>query len=220
MPVEIEVPTEQLHEQLHHEAAHSQEKWITWVALSTAFLAALAAVTALLAGYHANTAVIDRVKESNKWSYYQSNSVKAALITGKMDLAKLLEKPVAEKDLKKLDKYEGKKKELLIIGNGYNKSAEEHFEKHEWLAYGVTLYQVAIAIAAISAVTKIRPMWYMSLACGAIGTGFLIYAIVALPLTPEPKEEESGSETSAAIVDLRTGLAMNGFMGRGDGVIG
>ena len=40
---EPEIPLEHLHEQVHHSAEHSRESWISWVALSTAILAVLAA---------------------------------------------------------------------------------------------------------------------------------------------------------------------------------
>ena len=50
-------PTEQIHETIHHEAHHSESKWATWVALSTALLAGLAAIAALLAEYHADEAL-------------------------------------------------------------------------------------------------------------------------------------------------------------------
>jgi hypothetical protein len=41
---EAEVPLEHLHEEIHRHAEQSGEKWISWVALSTAILAVLAAI--------------------------------------------------------------------------------------------------------------------------------------------------------------------------------
>ncbi len=195
---EIEVPTEHLHEAMHHEAHHSSESWITAVALSTAVLAALAAVTALLSGYHANQAVIQRVLESNKWSYYQSNSVKAAIIGGKIDTTKLLGKEPLKKDIEKLDKYTKLKRDLLVTANKLGESAFEHFERHEKLAQGVTMFQIAITIAAISVLSKKKPFWYLALGAGAVGTYFLIYALV---FTPEKEEGAGESETAMMIFD-------------------
>jgi hypothetical protein len=34
---ESEVPLEHLHEQVHHTAEHSRERWFSWVALSMLF---------------------------------------------------------------------------------------------------------------------------------------------------------------------------------------
>ena len=41
---EGEVPLEHLHEEIHHYAEHTGARWISWVALSTAILAVLAAI--------------------------------------------------------------------------------------------------------------------------------------------------------------------------------
>src|SRR5215813_12675105 len=85
MPEEIEVPTEQLHETLHEEAhkAHGDgggREWFSQVALSSALLAVLAAIAALLAGHHANEGVLEQIKASDHWSYFQSKGIKASVM--------------------------------------------------------------------------------------------------------------------------------------------
>ena len=59
---EAEVPLEHLQEQVHHKAEHSGETWISWVALSTAILAVLAAIAGLLSGQHANEAMMSQIE--------------------------------------------------------------------------------------------------------------------------------------------------------------
>ena len=81
---EIEVPTEGLLEEIHHHAEHGGAGWISGIALSSAILAAFAAVTALLAGHHANEAVIDQLHASDSWSYYQAKGVKSAILQAKV----------------------------------------------------------------------------------------------------------------------------------------
>ena len=56
---EIEVPTEHLHEEIQERAEEKKEKWTLYVALSTAFMAVLAAVAGLLA-YLYRSAVRDQ----------------------------------------------------------------------------------------------------------------------------------------------------------------
>ena len=75
---EPEIPLEHLHEQAHESAEHSDQKWISWVALSTAVLAVLAAIAGLLSGKHANEAVMSQIQASDQWNYYQAKSIKAA----------------------------------------------------------------------------------------------------------------------------------------------
>jgi hypothetical protein len=49
-----------------------------------------------------------------------------------------------------------------------------HAERHDILAKGVTLFQIAIAIGAISIIVKRKAMWFMSLLFGSTGLYFLI----------------------------------------------
>jgi len=76
MPEEIEVPTEHLHEHMEHSAEENKERWILGVALSSAFLAAFAAMAALMAGFHANEAMLDQIKASDQWAFYQAKGNK------------------------------------------------------------------------------------------------------------------------------------------------
>src|SRR5256885_4894817 len=63
---EAEVPLESLHEEIHHHAEHGGPPWISGVALSTAILAVLAAITGLLSGKHANEAMMDQIRRSEE----------------------------------------------------------------------------------------------------------------------------------------------------------
>jgi len=83
---EAEIPLEHLHEHVHQTAEHSGEKWVSWVALSTAVLAVLAAISSLLSGKHANEAMMSQIQASDQWAYYQAKSIKAAVLDAKMTL--------------------------------------------------------------------------------------------------------------------------------------
>src|SRR5271155_4045082 len=95
---EIEPPIEHVHETIHHHAHHTEAQWITWVALSTALLAGLAAIAALLSGYHANTAVIEQVKASDQWAYYQAKGIKQVIVQENCNLLKAMGKTVSEEE--------------------------------------------------------------------------------------------------------------------------
>jgi hypothetical protein len=162
------------------------------VALSTALLAALAAVTALLSGMNANEALIDRVTSSDSWSEFQANSVKLSILEADADLIKLNDKPVPSRFTEKMNKYKGEKERLSVKAKAEEESYRQRLERHENLARGVTMFQIAISIAAIAALTKRRWFWYMGLGFGAVGTGFLIYALAFMKVTEasETKEEQ------------------------------
>src|SRR5471032_2633813 len=102
---EAEVPTEHLHEDMEHHAAHSKAPWTMGVALSSALLAGLASVSSLLAGHHANEAMVEQIRSSDRWSYYQAKGIKAAILGSKVELREAEGKPVSPKDLQKLADY-------------------------------------------------------------------------------------------------------------------
>ncbi|PYK31638.1 MAG: hypothetical protein DME57_02980 [Verrucomicrobia bacterium] len=166
---EAEVPLENLHEEIHHHAAHSGETWISWVALSTAILAVLAAIAGLLSGKHANEAMMSQIEASDQWSYYQAKSIKASVLDAKIGLASTPN----EADAQKRDRYEKEQEEIKAEAEHKQSEAKSNFHQHEILARGVTMFQIAIAIAAISALTKKRRFWLVSLLFGIAGAVFL-----------------------------------------------
>jgi hypothetical protein len=171
---EAEVPLENLHEEIHHSAEHSGERWISGVALSTAILAVLAAITGLLSGEHANEAMMSQIGSSDQWSYYQAKSIKASVLDAKIALATAQD----ESDAQKRDRYEKEQEEIKKEAEQKQAEAKSNFHQHEVLARGVTMFQIAIAIAAISALTKKRRFWIVSMLFGAVGCVFLALGLL------------------------------------------
>jgi Domain of unknown function (DUF4337) len=166
---EIEVPTEHLHEHLEHEAEHGAA-WISWVAVSTAVIAAIAAVASLLAGSHVNEAMIAQMKSSDQYAFYQAKSIKGHLVETEAELLTQLGKAEAGAEVKKKsEKYDKDKDSIKEQADKFAEESEHHLGIHERLAGSVTLCQIAIALAAISALTKRKPFWYISLGFGAGG---------------------------------------------------
>src|SRR6266700_2910578 len=172
---ESEVPLEHLHEEIHHSAEYSRERWISWVALSTAVLAVLAAIAGLLSGRYVNEAMMNQIESSDQWNYYQAKGIKASVLDAKMSLAAAPN----ESDQSKRDRYEQEQEQIKSEAERKEAAAKSNFHKHEVFARGVTMFQIAIAIAAISALTRRRKFWIVSLVFGAVGCVFLVLAAIA-----------------------------------------
>ena len=172
---DAEVPLEHLHEEVQHRAQHGGVEWISWVALSTAILAVLAAISGLLSGKHANEAMMSQIQASNSWNYYQAKSIKAAILEAKTTLAS----DATASDQEKAKRYQEEEAEIKHEAEHLQKEATDNFHSHEIYARGVTMFQIAIAIAAISALTKRRQFWIVSLFFGAAGCVFLTLGLVA-----------------------------------------
>src|ERR1051326_262536 len=171
---EAEVPLEHLHEEIHHRAEHGGEAWMSWVALSTAILAVLAAITGLLSGSHANEAMMSQIESSDQWAYYQAKGIKASVLDAKMSLSGAAP---SEEDKTKAERYQEEQKEIQEKATEKQNEAKSNFHQHETFARGVTMFQIAIAIAAISALTKKKRFWLVILLCGTVGCVFLALAI-------------------------------------------
>lgn len=201
MPEEMEIPIEQVHEHIHHAAHHSEEQWVSMVALSTAILAGLAAIASLLSGLNANTSIRKTVKASDLWSYYQAKNVKATILQTKIDLLHSMKIAVPPDDQKDVDREKTKMKTIQSDANKLVHESDEEFLRHETLAPSVTWFQVAVAVSAIAVLTKRRWFWYLSLVFGAIALGYLIYGEGFVKGEPEGKEEgKSKSVARAALV--------------------
>jgi hypothetical protein len=172
---EAEVPLEHLHEHVHHSALHTGETWISWVALSTAILAVLAAIAGLLSGKNANEAMMSQIEASDQWNYYQAKSIKASVLDAKMALATASN----ESDRAKAERYEKEQEAIKAEAEQKQGEAKTNFHRHEVYARGVTMFQIAIAIAAVSALTRRRRFWMVSLVFGAAGCVFVVLG--ALP---------------------------------------
>jgi predicted cobalt transporter CbtA len=171
---EAEVPLEQLHEEIHHSAEHGGPTWISWVALSTAILAVLAAIAGLLSGKHANEAMMSQIESSDQWAYYQAKGIKAAILEAKTTLAS----EATDRDKEKAKQYQEDQADIKHEAEHKEAEAKANFKKHEVFARSVTMFQIAIAIAAISALTKKRRFWLVSLVFGLVGSVFLVLGLM------------------------------------------
>jgi hypothetical protein len=159
---EIEIPTEHLHEEIN-EHAKEERNWTIYLAISTAFMAVFAAIAGLMAGHYSNEAVIEQIKASDQWNYYQSKGLKA-------EIAELN----AVKDTARINKYKRDQESIKINAESIEKESEVLLNKHVILSRAVTLFQIAIAISAIAILTRKRLLWYLGLLLSSIGVVFFI----------------------------------------------
>jgi hypothetical protein len=178
MPEEIEVPIEKLHESVQEEAEKARERWVLLVALSTAILAVFAALCSLMAGHHANEALIEQIQASDQWAYYQAKGIKSAVLESKIETLQALSKQTAEKDKEAVTIYKKEQKEIEGQAKEKERSSSIHLTAHNLLAKAVTVFQIAIAVSAISVLTRRKWLWYGSGVLGLIGFIFLFQELL------------------------------------------
>jgi hypothetical protein len=183
MPEGPEVETEKLHETIREELEHEGGSFLKRIALTTAILAAFAAIASLRAGATVNEALVLKTEAtrlqaeaSDQWAYYQAKGLKAAvqeasatswLAIGKEPPAKYLDEQKRYKDeqaeiRKKAEEKEHQRDEK-------SKEADELIHHHHGFASAVALFQVSIALGAVAALTHNRLVWFGSMGVGLVG---------------------------------------------------
>jgi hypothetical protein len=180
---EIEVPTEHLQDAIHEKAEEKmreeKERWTLYVALSTAFMAVLAAIAGLLSGHQANEALIDQIKSSDQWNYYQSKSIKSEIAASTAKILQSTQNKTADEESKQtLARYDKEKEEIRQKAEEAEKSSEIHLNTHVTLSKAVTIFQIAIAISAIAILTRKKMLWYGGILLTIIGSVFLVLGII------------------------------------------
>jgi hypothetical protein len=173
-----EVPTEHLHEEMHHRVEHSRQSWVLGVALSSALLAGFAAVAALMAGHSANEAMLSQIESSDQWNYFEAKSIKQAQMATRIEILSALGKAPASADEAKMTQYDADKAQIQRKAEQLEKDAQYHLRKHQVLAGSVTMFQIAIAAGAIAVLIHRRTFWFGSLLVGAIGIVFLVQSFM------------------------------------------
>jgi len=168
-----------LHKEVQERASEEGGTLLTRIALTTALIAALAAVTGYLAGERADEALIDQIHSSDQWAYYQSKSIKSSVLSAKVETIQAMGgKQSSEADQKKLARYDEEMQEIRKEAEEKQKASTHRIMERKILANGVTLFQIAIAIGAIAAITRKKELWYGSMGLGAAGLAQLIHEML------------------------------------------
>jgi len=77
-------------------------------------------------------------------------------------------------DVAKVKRERAEQVVIMVEANELQKESKKHVAKHEVFSRGVTIFQIAIAIGAISILTKRRILWIVSLGFAVIGIFFFI----------------------------------------------
>jgi len=177
-----------------HEVEHQGQRGDPFagrLAVMTAIFATIGALFAYMAGatqnealLFKNEAAIRRTEASDQWNFYQAKSSKQNLAELGATLASGEQQA---RYAKEAERYKTEKEELAPEAKRLeqqSKEAEERSEAsthdhHRW-AQATTLIQIAIALAAITILTRSRRLQYMAYAAatGSLAIGALALAHV------------------------------------------
>ena len=169
-------------------SAPAPDTWTKWVALSTTLLAVCAAFATLKGGSFSTKTQLATVSASNKWSYFQSKSLKETARDTESTIIKVIEasatspeaKAIARKAIEKADdeikRYKTEKAEIMKEAQFLDAEAAYSQARGGNFGLAIMFLQIAIMLSAISAIMKKKSFWIVGLCAGSIGVGFLSYA--------------------------------------------
>lgn len=188
MPEGPEIETENLHEAIHEEMEKEGGSFLRQIALTTAVLAAFAAVAALKAGSTVNEALVLKTEStrlqaqaSDQWAYYQAKGVKAAVQEASKTAWEAAGKEPPVNFEEKMKRYADEQVEIKKKAEEKEKERDEKsaeadhlLHEHHGFANTVALFQVSIALGALAALTRHRLLWLASTAVGLAGIGLFV----------------------------------------------
>src|SRR6202166_2232867 len=189
MPEGPKIETEKLRETVTEELEREGSGFLKQIALTTAILAAFAAVAALLAGGTVNEALVKKTEAttlqaqaSDQWAYYQAKGIKreiqeaapnAWLAAGKVPPPRFAQEASRYRNEQK--EIDQKARELERRRDERSREAGHLLHDHHGYANAVALFQVSIALGAVAALSRSRWVWYGSMAAGA--AGIVLFAV-------------------------------------------
>ena len=128
-----------------------------------------------------NEAILFESQASDQWAYYQAKGVKESLAANQALLVGATNTSLAAKFDTEAARYraeqgeiQAKARELEAKVKESNERAESLLEHHHRFAIAVTLFQIAIALSAIAALTKRKMLWSVGLAASVAAVVFFL----------------------------------------------
>ena len=163
-------------------AAHSGDPFAGRVALMTAIFATIGSLFGYMAGatqndalLFKNDAAIRKTEASDQWNFYQAKSSKQNLA----ELgATLTSGDPQAKYQKEVERYKKEKEEIMVEAKKLEEAGKQSEAKseasmhvhHRW-AQSMTLIQIAIALAAITILTRNKAMGIGAMGVAAVSMG-------------------------------------------------
>jgi|SRR5579862_7457158 len=193
MPEGPEIEMDKLREGVDEEIERAGGSMLRWISLSTAIIAAIAAVAALRAGDTVNEALALKTdaaqlqgQASDQWAYYQAKGIKAAVAHAAAATWKAAGRAVPAETDAAATRYENEQAEIQAKARELEKERDAKgaeaaalLARHHLYANAVALFQVAIALGAVAALTHMRAVWYGSVLLGAVGLAFFVWPLIA-----------------------------------------
>jgi hypothetical protein len=175
-------------------ADEKKDPWLNYLALTTIIFAVAATLSTFKGGGYSTRSVLSQEQASNKWSYFQSKSLKLYLYETQKDVLELDTKRIPKTDVstlgayqKKIDdyvqstkRYEKEKADIKKEAESFESIRDEAQLHSKAFGMAVIFLQISILLSSIAALIKKKYLWYLAMGVGVVGlfyflNGFMLF---------------------------------------------
>lgn len=171
---------ERAHETIEEHAHHS-DPWARGVAVLVSILAAALAMTEIGAKSAQTEYITHHVALSNDWAFYQAKNLRSVVRTSEADLLASLpnaQDPAIQGRIKQAEEYSARMrddpeggegmKQLSITAKQQEVKRDEAAHRYHSYEYSVGALEIAIVLASVSIVTRMRALTIGAATIGAL----------------------------------------------------
>jgi hypothetical protein len=170
---------ERAHEAMEEHASHA-DPWGRRVAVLVSVLAAVLAMAGVGAKSSQNAYLTLHIALSNDWAFYQAKNDRAVIRTSEADVLASLPNagdPAIQARIKDAKEYNDRMrddpkggegmKQLAVRAKEEEAARDEAQHRYHIYEYAVGALEIAIVLASVSVITRIRPLTYGAAVIGA-----------------------------------------------------
>ena len=171
---------ERAHETIHEHSSHT-DPWARGVAILVSVIAAVLAMSEIGGKAAQNAYLTHHIALSNDWAFYQAKNLRAVVRTSEADLLASLPNaadPAVQTRIKEANDYAARMrddpkegegmKQLVAAAQEQQNARDEAEHRYHNYEYVVGALEIAIVLASVSIVTRMRALTFGAAAIGAI----------------------------------------------------
>ena len=145
-----------------------------WAAITISVFALLLAINGMIGGSNSGKVLSKTIESNNLWAWYQAKNVRASIYAVAAEQG--------GKSANTFDKQALRLREDMEDISQKAKAAENDRDsaknRSPWFSYAGMALQLSIVLSSAAILAVMMPLLYGSVAVGAVGLSFMIYAMV------------------------------------------
>ena len=155
-------------EELQEHTEHARDPFDKRVAGTMAILAAALAITSVMGHLATTEEIVGQARASDQWAYYQAKTIRRYESEIARDVLASQAAKVAEYD-KNAARYTKESEEIQKEAQALENESRLKGRQAVRFEFAEVFLEVAIVLASLAILSKLKPLWWVAIAVGAGG---------------------------------------------------